>query len=247
MIFNVLPLVLLSRLVSVQRETAVRNREVFRSRKTEPIPENNRNKYEDISAEVERLQIKKKNININYPKIKGLEEHAAENRINRLVQQKIYRMVMEGLTSQTGPVNIQSDYKVKLNQRGLLSMLFTQSATSFGAAHPNNVLHSLTIDLESGREWQFDDLFNSKTDYRETLDKLINKQIEERKIPLTDEYKGINKRQEYYLTENMLIPYYQVYKYTYHAYGPLELYIPYRTIYGIINNDGPVSRLIYKS
>lgn len=61
----------------------------------------------------------------------------------------------------------------------------------------------------------------------QNLYKKAKEQIEDIGFDLLDEFKGIEDGQEFYLTSDGLVIYYQPYVYTPYAYGPLKLYFNY--------------------
>jgi len=64
-----------------------------------------------------------------------------------------------------------------------------------------------------------------------------NKIINSENIDTIREFQGLDAEQEFYLTDNGLVIYYQPYVYTTRSYGPLIVEIPYLRIYKIIRKE----------
>jgi hypothetical protein len=108
------------------------------------------------------------------------------------------------------------------------------------------VQKSLTMDLWDGREYRFADLFREDSGYKRKIDAILQKQIEEKDVPIfeTTPFKGVGPNQDYYLTPEGLVVYYQLYEYTPYAYGFPTFPIPYSEISDIIDPKGPIGRLL---
>ncbi|HOL11213.1 MAG TPA: RsiV family protein, partial [Bacillota bacterium] len=76
------------------------------------------------------------------------------------------------------------------------------------------------------------------------INQIVQEQIIEQQIPMLTPYEGVGPDQEYYLTPDSLVIYYQPYVYTPGAYGVLEFTIPYTQISGIVCPVGPIGEII---
>lgn len=134
-------------------------------------------------------------------------------------------------------------YKIPLNENRLLSILFGLY-TYTGGAHGNTIYSSLTINLENGQIYKLSDLFNPNVYFTAILNEIILKEIQDKKIPLISEFKGIEYDQQFYFTPNALVLYYQVYEYTPYSYGLFEISIPYADIKNLLYPLSPIEKLL---
>ena len=115
---------------------------------------------------------------------------------------------------------------MELNQKGILSVKFNVYTFRWHAANGLDVQKSITVNLETGKVYQLNNLFKPNSGYRRVLTKLIQKQIEEKEIPLLEEIKSIPDNQEFYMTKDALVIYFQEIEYTPHYIGIPEFAIP---------------------
>lgn len=175
----------------------------------------------------------------------SLEDEDLKERINEaIIDEVLYLFKNQVMVAEK--INFQEIigfYKVTLNEKGLLSILFSLY-TYTGGAHGYTAYSSLTIDLNTGEIYEFEDLFNPKFYYKGFLDKIIYEKIKEMDVPLIEEYNGITENQQFYLTPESLVIYYQVYEYTPYAYGLFKIEIPYTEIISALGPVSPIQRLI---
>lgn len=139
---------------------------------------------------------------------------------------------------------ILETYEVKLNERKILSILFSMYTYINKAAHGYTAYSSITVNVETGQIYNFSDLFNGKVCYIITLNELSKQYIKDNNINLINEYKGITEDQQYYLTPTSLVLYYQVYEYTPYYYGLFKIEIPYEKLKNIQIPGGPISKFL---
>ncbi|GAA3402292.1 DUF3298 and DUF4163 domain-containing protein [Paenibacillus hodogayensis] len=201
--------------------------------------------YRDLSATVSKKVMLKPRLQIRYPQLSGLPNRKAQLRINDTIMQLVYRMIRDQGYVQDPTKEMTGTYEIKLNGHGLISIVFQNYAYSKGQAHGVTVQKSLTMDLWDGREYRFADLFRPDSGYKETIDAIIRKQIEEKDVPIFDmnSFPGVGPNQDYYLTPNELAVYYQQAEYTPYVYGFPTFSIPYADIAGIADPQGPIGRL----
>ena len=127
---------------------------------------------------------------------------------------------------------------------GILSLRFEAYYYPEMAAHGVTGVSSVTLDLKTGHEYEFYQLFGKGSNYQAVLNQIIQAQIVASQIPLLKPFAGVGPDEDYYLTPDSLVIYYQPYVYTPGAYGVLEFTIPYSQIGGIIDPDGPIGRIL---
>ena len=198
--------------------------------------------YKDLSAAITDIQIRNECTDVVYPRVSGLPDDAVEDKINRLIQERVLAMIpKEGCGVYQ---EIKGIYEVTLNDRGILSLKFNVYSIRIHAANGIDEQRSLTVNLETGKEYRLYDLFKRNSDYKTVISNIIRKQIEERNIPLIKEFSGIDDFENYYLTENALVIYFQEIEFTPHYVGIPEFPIPYSQIKNLIREDGPIARFV---
>ncbi|MGI6066429.1 MAG: RsiV family protein, partial [Bacillota bacterium] len=95
-----------------------------------------------------------------------------------------------------------------------------------------------------GRLYQLQDLFKPGADYVARLSEIIGIQIERRNIPILGEFTGIRPDQDFYIADKALVIYFQLYEITPYAYGfpyfPISVY----EIQDIIDEEGPLGKMM---
>lgn len=128
----------------------------------------------------------------------------------------------------------QSMYTVPFNQRCITSLYFDEYSF-LGGAHGSTERHSDTWDFCTGRQLKLHDFFHGCTDFAEILFSNIEKQIAERlkESPSSyfDDYKMLVRKnfhfENYFVTPNGIVIYYQQYDVAPYATGITEFLIPF--------------------
>lgn len=187
--------------------------------------------------------VDKREVKLSYPQVYGLG--AVGEQITRTLGDEIDRYI----ATINGNVNrdakegfrlrkVQADvsHNVTFNAGDLLSVTIKEWAYT-GGAHPMTYLRAFTFDTRTGDRLALADLFRAGTDYRVRLNAIMADQIAERKIPIFTftPFAGVKDNQEFYLTADGLVVYYQLYAYTPYVFGFLEFPIPYSQIADLLN------------
>ncbi len=195
---------------------------------------NARGAYE-IEMETYEEKNEKVEISIKYPVLKNIHNKDIENKVNAVIMDRVNNYKTLYHADEDGyKETIYADYEVMKKGRDYLSLKNFISLYTEGAAHPNNVIDSLTFDMKTGKELVFKDLFNEDVDYEIDLNPILNEKVKELGYELFAQYQGIEEEQGFYLTERSLIVYYQTYIYTPHAVGPLMLEVTFDDIKEIL-------------
>lgn len=109
---------------------------------------------------------------------------------------------------------VDADYQVTYNKENLISIpIKTYDFT--GGAHGMSHIKSYNYDLLSGRELKLKDMFKCDVNYKKVVDSFIKKEIEEKQdIYFNGEegFKGINDKQEFYIDDDGIVIYFQLYE-----------------------------------
>ncbi|HEY8204997.1 MAG TPA: RsiV family protein [Pyrinomonadaceae bacterium] len=154
--------------------------------------------------------------------------------------------------TQTSTLNI--GYQVRFATDDLISVEFSQSEYSRGAAHPNSFTTVLNYDVKNGKKIALADLFNPKSNYlnvisaycikdlkdqskKEKDSMLMDDQIQEGAAPRADNYKA------WTITRKGLWIVFDPYQVAAYAAGPQHVLVPYSALKPIVKSDGPIGSL----
>lgn len=178
-------------------------------------------------------------LSLQYPQLAGLENSEAEKKLNSM---------FAGLASEAGDRGYQAgkvmieeqlargikaeafyDYRVEYNQKGIISIVFLDYIYS-GGAHGLTVQSSYTIDLKTGTVYELKDVFKAE-DYVSIISSEVKKQMEERKMTgYLPPFEAIRPDQDFFLSNNSLVVYFQAYEYTPYAAGIPEFELGFPSI-----------------
>lgn len=179
--------------------------------------------------------IDKREVKLSYPQIYGLG--SVGEQITRTLGDEIdgYLATINGKVNKDATegfrlrkVQVDVSHSVTYNAGDLLSVTIKEWAYT-GGAHPMSYLRAFTFDTRTGDRLALADIFRPDADYRARLNAAMGAQIAERKIPVFSftPFAGVKDNQEFYLTADGLVVYYQLYAYTPYVFGFLEFPIPY--------------------
>lgn len=206
----------------------------------------------------------KYSIDVEYPQIEG---DARFDKFNREARAMITKDVAAFKTAETAtddeeldlPAETQTStlnigYQVRLATDDIISVEFTESDYSRGAAHPNSFTTVLNYDVKNSKRLALADLFNPKSNYlnvistycikdlrdqakRQKESMLLDDQIEPGAGPNPDNYKA------WTITRKGLWVIFDPYQVAAYAAGPQHVLVPYSVLKSIIKADGPVANL----
>lgn len=188
------------------------------------------------------LQALLKQAGTTYPRAVNLNSKV-RSKINSAIKRAAFAAIPD-YDPGTSISEAVSSYKTTVNMKGVLSLRFEDYCYPEMAAHGVTGVSSVTLDLKTGREYEFYQLFRKGTNYQTEINQIIQAQIIAEQIPLLKPFTGVGPDEDYYLTPDSLVVYYQPYEYTPGAYGVLEFKIPYSQITGIIDPEGPIGKIL---
>ena len=202
-------------------------------------------------------------IDVVYPQIEG---DARFDKFNKEARAMVTKNVAAFKTSETSnetdagseiPAETQtstldSDYQIRLAADDLISIEFTESAYSRGAAHPNSHTTVLNYDVRNGKKLALADLFNAKSNYVKVISDYCIKDLKqqakkEKDSMLTDDMiqSGASARAENFnawtITKQGLWITFDPYQVAAYAAGPQQVLVPYSALKDLIKADGPIS------
>ena len=187
-------------------------------------------------------------VEVHYPIVYGLPNPAAQEKMNAAIRSLVGEMIEAQragpAASGGGATTMTGLYEIKTNERGVLSLTLSNYAYTAPAAHGLTLLRSLTFDAATGRAYSLPELFRNGTPYKEVIDAEIRRQIEERDVPLVNEFGGIASDQAYYIADKALVVYFQLYELTPYVYGfpmfPISVY----DLESYVVEAGPLGRML---
>jgi len=229
-------------------------------------------------VEIGSRQIKEKNkklkyeINIVYPQLTGSVDPNFE-KFNQTVRSLMIKKVSDfkkemtpsadepalDLPDETPSESLGSDintgYTVALAKDDLVSIEFTVSSYSAGAAHPNSYTEVVNFDLKNGKLLKLADLFQPGSKYLQTLAtyciQALKKQAKEAGDTMPDEdwiKRGaaaeLTNYDNWTITRKGLGITFDPYQVASYAAGPQYVLAPYAALKEIIKPDGPLGQFV---
>ena len=202
-------------------------------------------------------------IDVVYPQIEG---DARFDKFNKEARAMVTKNVAAFKTSETSnetdagseipaetqTSTLESDYQIRLAADDLISIEFTESAFSGGAAHPNSYTTVLNYDVRNGKKLALADLFNAKSNYVKVISDYCIKDLKqqakkEKDSMLTDDMiqSGASARAENFnawtITKQGLWITFDPYQVAAYAAGPQQVLVPYSALKDLIKADGPIA------
>jgi len=199
------------------------------------------------STELGEQVLKPKKFSISYPFIKNEDNIESISKVNKAIIDEVNSLFKTGvlLPEEVEFYEVLGNYEVMLNEKGLLSILFNLYTYINKAAHGYTSYGSITANIQTGKVYSFSDLFNPKIYYVGFLNEIAQEYIKTNNITLINKYNGITPNQQYYLTPDKLVLYYQVYEYTPYYYGLFKIEIPYEKIRNLLTPFSPINKLLH--
>ncbi|WLD91530.1 DUF3298 and DUF4163 domain-containing protein [Alkalihalobacillus sp. AL-G] len=197
--------------------------------------------YDVISpVQVITITVEKPGTKVKYPKLVCMDDRDVGININKQILLLVQRLREEGDQPNT---TVSITYTIKVNKNGVLSVIFLLDYYTAGAAHGMQVQKALTFSTINGTCFPFPSLFRMNSYYKTRLSRYAKAYIKSENITLIEEYKGITDEQEYYLTNDTLVLFYQLYEYTPYAYGFLEIPVPFEVVQTLVDKKSPIAQL----
>ena len=152
--------------------------------------------------------------------------------------------------------DINIEYVVAIAKDDLISIEFTVSSYSAGAAHPNSFTEVVNFDLKNGKLLKLADLFQPGAKYLQTLATYCDSgahQASKDEGPdgMLDEAwiergaaADLMNYDNWTITQKGLGITFDPYQVAAYAAGPQHVVAPYSALQGIIKADGPVSQFV---
>ncbi|GAB6100645.1 DUF3298 and DUF4163 domain-containing protein [Halanaerocella petrolearia] len=200
-------------------------------------------KYSYLPVKIKTSRLIRPRLEVLYPKVVGMKDLFIQRKINKDIYNLARAMIRDQGYYENPLTTIDATYQIKNNQNRVLSLSLINYAYA-GGAHGLTIVKSLTFDLNTGKSYQLKELFKADSNYQERLSQIIAQDIIDRDIPILGEFEGIRKDQDYYIADNMLVIYFQLYEITPYYYGlpcfPISIY----ELEDIIDDSSPLGMML---
>lgn len=166
-----------------------------------------------------------------YPQLANLPSKKVQTELNDAIRTELERF---GASLTVPETEAQSEYKVHLNQGDIISLSITEFYYVKRAAHPMTYLRSFSFNVRNGQKYFFKDLFRPNSDYETVVNQLVKKHLLDQQVMMLRPFQGVTDKQEFFLTADDVVVYYQLYEYTPYVYGFLKVSIPYSQLEGVL-------------
>ncbi len=129
-------------------------------------------------------------------------------------------------------MTFRAGYEVFRNDERFVSV--TQKTYQYtGGAHGMSWMSASTLDLRTGSEYDLADLFVSGADYASRLNEVVRREGLARKLPLWG-FKGVGTGSGFYLTNDGVVLFFQLYEIAPYSEGFVKMLIPYQELADIL-------------
>jgi len=183
-------------------------------------------------------------LHIKYPALDRLKDKAVQGKINNIIHSAVFRLRDENASALK---KHQKDYSyyvqsgMTFNRKDILSVKFDESLSIPFYAHPFNAVYAITFNVKDGSTYKLRDLFEPGVSWEAALNGILKKDIDElakrSEIPPIEVFKSIDKEQEFYLSKEGLVLYWQEARYFPRYLGPLEVTIKYSDIRDLLRKE----------
>jgi len=182
---------------------------------------------------------------VYYPYFSGMNRKV-QDKINQHVYNVVIALLKkQGYYENPQKANVSAQYAVRTNEQGILSV--SLSNDTFIEQHANSIeyLVSLTYDITTGKYYTLKDLFKPNSLYVQVISAIIEPQLKERYGGyIINPFKQIRPDQEFYIADRALVIVLPVLEYTAHVAGNLYFPISVYDLSSIINENGPLGKIM---
>ena len=195
----------------------------------------------------ERLETSTLIVDVQYPRVSGLESKAVQDAVNAYFAKRINDLLAQGYQSEKesveggwatlNPTEVAANYTVEFNEKGFLDLLFEDYLYT-GGAHGMTTRSGYLVDVKTGKTYEtLKDLFKDGTDYISLLSAEVKKQFDVLGLPLLQPFEQIRPDQGFYIKDGDLVIYTDLYEYTPYAAGFPEFRIPLSSLADVLVSE----------
>ncbi|WP_106495314.1 DUF3298 and DUF4163 domain-containing protein [Lentibacillus sp. Marseille-P4043] len=202
-----------------------------------------------LPVSIQTMALQQQGTTIYYPQVIGLQNVHSQQTINHTISHLAQTLIHQQYQQQYQQQGANSfaemigSYEIKTNERNILSLSLSNYAMAYHHANGLTIMKSLTFDSKTGKQYQLKDLFKPGSNYVEVLTSIIQKQINERDIPLLDSLSKISPNQDFYIADKSLVLYFQPIEITPHYFGFPMFPISVFELTDILDENGPLGKM----
>lgn len=124
--------------------------------------------------------------------------------------------------------DLYSIFKIAYNKNDILSIPITYYQYT-GGAHGITTLYPYNFNMMTGKDLSLKELFKDDFDYKKIMNEVITKEIsKDKEVYFNDgkDFKGIKDNQDFYISDEGIVVYFQVYEIAPYSSGIREFLIP---------------------
>lgn len=180
---------------------------------------------------------------IYYPQVNGLSNSEIQRKINEQIIDEVNHLINEQYSEQNTNTFAEmiGTFEIKTNERNILSFTLSNYAIRDSAAHGLTLMKSLTLNTETGMNYDLKDLFKPNSNYIEVLSNIVKKQIDKRETSLLEPFTKIRPDQDFYIADKALVLYFQQYEIAPYYVGLPMFPISVFKLTNIMREDGPLA------
>lgn len=184
---------------------------------------------------------------IYYPQIYHLTNPMVEWKMNSQIINQVNNLINRQMETQEAKEfgEMIGTFEVKANERNILSLTLSNYAIVPFAANGLTLMDSLTFNIQTGEDYSLDQLFKQNSSYAKVLSEKVNEQIKQRQITLLEHDRPVEvtSQTDFYVTDQSLVLYFQMYDISPHYVGIPLFPIPIYELEEVIKENGPLDLL----
>lgn len=196
------------------------------------------------TVEIVEKRIDIPRINVNYPEIQGLYKETDLAEVNGILEKKLFRMIKVQMFEKTYEREVWGNYKLMLNNCGIVSVMLTVHSQLEAALHPRTMVKAINLDLAAGKDMRLYDIFSEDTDYSAWLNSILEEKATLNGIKTVHNFTGITSNQEFYITPADIVIFFNINQYTAYEDGITEFHIPLLQLRSCLKSSSPVYKLL---
>lgn len=195
-----------------------------------------------VPIQTKKIPTKSNQVNVYYPQV-VLTDKNVQRKINNEIISTLNKLLVEQNYYSPDLVELLANFEIKTNERKILSLnLIVYSFT--GGAHGMTIVRSLTFDVTTGRTYTLAQLFKPNSNYVDIISNIVKQRLQQWDIMLLQPFTKIRPDQDFYLADNSIVIYFQLYEISPYVQGFPYVPIPILDLQSIMNPDGPLPVLL---
>lgn len=155
------------------------------------------------------------------------------------IKEEIHQMAKKDFNKNNLKYELNIEYKIHTLNPTFISLTM-ENYQYTGGAHGFSNKTPYNFDLTTGKEMSLQDLFKKNSNYKEVINKEIQKQIKEEPDKFfpdeVEVFSGINNKQPFYIEDGKLVIYFGLYEIAPYTAGIVEFQIPSSTLKNIASS-----------